>query len=192
MSDWFFMVGEPLEAAESQQVRDYLRGLGILDETPVECVSDWQGARRVIDNPEWDRRWWDAEQAERQRLQDRVRRSLLDEVGPWDEGYRCYWVDSDWCAQIKRAGKVVYCVPDVSIVHYENNKAGKKKSIWRIRHFHQGAFRLYRKHHTLGWLDPRTWIAGAALAARGALMAVTNELKPANPPAEAAARRKSA
>jgi hypothetical protein len=72
MSDWFFMLGEPLEAAEFQQVRDYLRGLGILDETPVECVSDWEDARRVIDNPEWDRRWWDAEQAERQRLQQRA------------------------------------------------------------------------------------------------------------------------
>ena len=72
MSDWFFMLGEPLQASETQQVRDYLRWLGIVDETPVECVSDWQGARRVIDNPEWDRRWWDAEQAERQRLQQRA------------------------------------------------------------------------------------------------------------------------
>jgi N-acetylglucosaminyl-diphospho-decaprenol L-rhamnosyltransferase len=121
-----------------------------------------------------------------------MRRSLVDEVGPWDEGYRCYWVDSDWCAAIKRAGKAVYCVPDVSIVHYENNKAGKKKSMWRIRHFHQGAFRLYRKHYTLGWLDPRTWLAGMALAARAVLMAITNELKPANAPADAAARRTSA
>lgn len=117
-----------------------------------------------------------------------MRRSLIDEVGPWDELYRCYWVDSDWCAQLKRAGKVVYCVPDVSIVHYENNKAGKKKSLWRIRHFHQGAFRLYRKHYTFGYLDPRTWIAALALAARGVLMAVTNELKPAAPPAERSQR----
>ena len=79
-------------------------------------------------------------------------------------------------------------LPDVSIVHYENNKAGKKKSLWRIRHFHIGAFRLYRKHYTFGFLDPRTWLAAAALTARGLLMVVTNELKRVPPPADAATR----
>lgn len=112
-----------------------------------------------------------------------MRRSLIDEVGPWDEGYRCYWVDSDWCAQLKHAGKAVYCVPDVSIVHYENNKAGKKKSPWRIRHFHIGAWRLYRKHYTFGPLDPRALLAAAALAARALLMLVTNAFKADTPPA---------
>ena len=68
-SDWFFKLGEPLELAECLQVRDYLHGLGLRDELPVEAVSDWESARRAIDTPDWDRRWWDAEQAERQRLQ---------------------------------------------------------------------------------------------------------------------------
>lgn len=76
MSDWFFMLGEPLELAERQQVGDYLRGLGVQGELPVEPVGDWEGARRVIDNPEWDRRWWDAEQAERQSLQQRAGAAL--------------------------------------------------------------------------------------------------------------------
>ncbi len=106
-----------------------------------------------------------------------MRRSLVQEVGPWDETYRCYWVDSDWCAQIKRAGKAVYCVPDVGIVHHENNRAGKKKSTWRIRHFHIGAYRFYRKHHALGPLDPRALFAGAALATRTVIMLALNELK---------------
>lgn len=72
MSDWFFQLGAALEPSECRQVGDYLRGLGILDEIPVVSVSDWQGVRRVIDNPVWDRRWWDAEQAERQKLQERA------------------------------------------------------------------------------------------------------------------------
>ncbi len=97
-----------------------------------------------------------------------MRRSLVDEVGPWDEEYRCYWVDSDWCAQIKRAGKAVYCVPDVGITHHENNRAGKKKSTWRIRHFHIGAYRFYRKYHALGPFDPRALFAARRpLRARG-------------------------
>ena len=106
-----------------------------------------------------------------------MRRSLIDEVGPWDEGYRCYWVDSDWCARLRAARKAVYCVPGAGIVHHENNRAGKKKSPWRIRHFHMGAYRLYRKHYTLGALDPRALVAAVALTTRALLMLVLNELK---------------
>jgi hypothetical protein len=106
-----------------------------------------------------------------------MRRSLLEEVGPWDEGYRCYWVDSDWCAQLKRAGKQVYCLPDVGIVHHENNRANKKKSPWRIRHFHIGAYRFYRKHHGLGPLDPSALFAAGALTLRALVMLALNELK---------------
>jgi N-acetylglucosaminyl-diphospho-decaprenol L-rhamnosyltransferase len=106
-----------------------------------------------------------------------MRRSLVDEVGPWDEEYRCYWVDSDWCAQIKRAGKTVYCVPDVGIVHHENNRAGKKKSTWRIRHFHIGAYRFYRKYHSLGAFDPRALFAATVLSARAVVMLLLNEFK---------------
>ncbi len=110
-----------------------------------------------------------------------MRRTLIDEVGPWDEGYRCYWVDSDWCAQLKRAGKAIWCVPDVGIVHYENNRAGKKKSVWRICHFHIGAYRLYRKHYTHGVLDPRALFAAVALTLRAGVMLVLNEFKTSAP-----------
>lgn len=106
-----------------------------------------------------------------------MRRSLIDEVGPWDEGYRCYWVDSDWCALLQRAEKIVYCVPEAGIVHYENNRAGKKKSVWRICHFHIGAYRLYRKHYTRGILDPRALFAALALTIRAGVMLILNEIK---------------
>jgi hypothetical protein len=106
-----------------------------------------------------------------------MRRALFAQVGPWDEKYRCYWVDTDWCARLKRLGAKVYCVPQARIVHYENNRAGKKKSVWRIWHFHTGAYRLYRKHYTLGFLDPRALLAGAMLVARAGVMLVLNELK---------------
>ncbi|MEN9419691.1 MAG: hypothetical protein RI988_3312, partial [Pseudomonadota bacterium] len=110
-----------------------------------------------------------------------MRRSLIDEVGPWDEAYRCYWVDSDWCAQLQRAGKVLYCVPDVGIVHYENNRSGKKKSPWRIRQFHIGAYRFYRKHHGLGVLNPGALFAATALATRALVLLALNALKQDQP-----------
>ena len=105
-----------------------------------------------------------------------MRRELVREVGPWDEGFRCYWVDTDFCKQVARHGKTVYCVPAARITHYENNKAGRKKSPWRIWHFHMGAFRVYRKHDTFGYLDPRAWLALAALSVRAGVMLLSNAL----------------
>lgn len=106
-----------------------------------------------------------------------MRRALFAQVGPWDEKYRCYWVDTDWCARLRRLGAKVYCVPQARIVHYENNRAANKKSVWRIWHFHIGAYRLYRKHYTMGFLDPRALLAGVILVARAGVMLVLNELK---------------
>lgn len=68
MSAWFFMLGEPLGPTERKQVQDYLHGLGVDDEVPAENVPDWNAARAAITNPEWDRRWWDAERRERAKL----------------------------------------------------------------------------------------------------------------------------
>lgn len=103
-----------------------------------------------------------------------MRRELVEEVGPWDERFRCYWVDTDWCKTIARQDKQVFCVPAARVTHHENNQAGRKKSPWRIWDFHISAFRLYRKHDTLGTLDPRAHVAFVALMVRAGLMLVSN------------------
>ena len=72
MSGLFRMLGEPISDSEERRVHEYLRGLGIADAFPVARVSDWQNARYVITHPAWDRRWWDAEQLEKQRLYARA------------------------------------------------------------------------------------------------------------------------
>jgi hypothetical protein len=68
MNGWFSMLGEPLSADELHGVRRYLGGLAIEDPLPVRSVTDWASAARVIADPAWDTRWWDAEQRERARL----------------------------------------------------------------------------------------------------------------------------
>jgi hypothetical protein len=105
-----------------------------------------------------------------------LRRELIEEAGPWDEAFRCYWVDTDWCKRLARIGKRIYCVPSARVVHFENNRVGKRKSPWRIWQFHMGAYRLYRKHDTLGAADPRALVALAALTARAGLLLVSNTL----------------
>lgn len=106
------------------------------------------------------------------------RHQLTDQAGPWDETYRCYWVDTDWCARLKSIGKTIYCVPSARVTHHENNRSDKKKSPWRIWHFHTGALRLYRKYYTHGWIDPRTILAAALLLSRAGLMLALNALRP--------------
>jgi hypothetical protein len=73
MSGWFFMLGEPLTEDERTHAGDYVRGLGIHASLPLEHVADWNAARNVIKNPAWDRRLWDAERLEMQRLYGRAR-----------------------------------------------------------------------------------------------------------------------
>ena len=55
------------------------------------------------------------------------RRSLLAEVGTWDERYRGYWVDTDWCCRLGAAGRRIACLPSARLVHHESNARGKRK-----------------------------------------------------------------
>lgn len=84
MSDWFFMLGEPLSISEREQVRGYLAALGLPREMPIESVRDFDGAARIISHPEWDQRWWEAEQRERARLRAQVE-ATLGRVSLWQQ-----------------------------------------------------------------------------------------------------------
>jgi GT2 family glycosyltransferase len=104
------------------------------------------------------------------------RRTLPDLVGYWDESIRGYWVDADWCKTAHKAGRI-YCVPAAEVTHFEQNRAGKKKTSSRIILFHTGAFRFYKKHFTHGLWDPRTLLAGTALFTRAALMVLVDAFR---------------
>ncbi len=105
------------------------------------------------------------------------RRSLIEEVGPWDEGYpqgRDDWVDTDWCMRFKKKDKKIYCLPTAAVVHHDNNLRGKRKTLRRIWNFHWGAYRLYRINYTLGRCDPRAIMAFMALSLRAFVLMIEN------------------
>jgi GT2 family glycosyltransferase len=114
------------------------------------------------------------------------RRSLPDRIGPWDEGFHSYWVDADWCMRAGRAGGLVFCDPRAEVVHYEQNRRGKRKSPARIVLFHRSVYRFYRKHYTFGVWDPRAVVAAIALALRAGLLVLGNALLPEDTPVPAA------
>lgn len=113
-----------------------------------------------------------------------LKRSLVERVGEWDEGYPGYFVDTDWCYRLGQAGVGIYCVPAARVVHHEQNSRKRKRSPSRIWMFHRGALRFYRKNRTLGWADPRTLLAALALGTRAALLVAANAFKESPPAAD--------
>lgn len=115
------------------------------------------------------------------------RRSLLDEIGGFDEVFKAYWGDADWCMKIKRVGKKIYCVPQVSIYHHEGLAKGKKKKTSRIWIFHLGAYRFYTRWYARGVMDPRSLFAGLALTSRAVVITILNSFASSRPPLDSGA-----
>ena len=104
--------------------------------------------------------------------------ALVRRIGPWDEGYHSYWVDADWCMRAGIAGGTIYCVPGAQVVHFEQNRRGRRKSARRIVLFHRSVNRFYRNHYTRGWLDPRAVAASLVLGVRAAFLVTGNLFLP--------------
>jgi hypothetical protein len=66
---WFSALGEPLGEAERAEIDAYLEDLGL--RCPIRTVASWRAAFEVSNRPAAD--WWAAEEAERSRLEKRVR-----------------------------------------------------------------------------------------------------------------------
>ncbi len=105
------------------------------------------------------------------------RKSIVDEIGGWDEEYFGYFVDSDWCKKIQVHGGLIYSVPAATIIHHDQNKDSRKKSPARIIEFQKGAYRFYCKYYTRGILDPRSIAAGGLLFLRAAFLLTLNAAK---------------
>lgn len=98
MSDWFFMLGQPITSLECDRANEYLWGLGFGKAFPVEGVSDWAFAMQVLTHSEWERDLWEAEQQEMHRLraiakevcgEARVRESLSAAVTASESAHGC-------------------------------------------------------------------------------------------------------
>jgi GT2 family glycosyltransferase len=75
-----------------------------------------------------------------------MRRTMLDELGGWDEGYRHYVEDIDLCYRAQRAGWERWYVPAAVVVHEYAAVIDKRflsrHTLWHAR----GMARFLRKH----------------------------------------------
>ena len=75
-----------------------------------------------------------------------VRREVIGQVGPLDEGFFMYSEELDWCHRIKAHGwKVVY-LPTAKIVHHGAQSSEQVKPFQHIQ-FQRSKVRYFRKHH---------------------------------------------
>ena len=76
-----------------------------------------------------------------------IRRSALDEVGLFDEGYWMYMEDLDLCYRFAEAGWVTWYEPSATVIHVKAGSSGPVRSPKLNYAFHYGMFRFYRKHY---------------------------------------------
>ncbi len=76
-----------------------------------------------------------------------IRRTALDEVGLFDEGYWMYMEDLDLCYRFAQAGWTTWYEPSVTAIHVKGATAGPYRAPHLNYAFHYGMLRFYRKHY---------------------------------------------
>jgi N-acetylglucosaminyl-diphospho-decaprenol L-rhamnosyltransferase len=76
-----------------------------------------------------------------------IRRSALDEVGLFDEGYWLYMEDLDLCYRFAQAGMVTWYEPSATVTHVKAGTSGRLRRPRVNYHFHYGMLRFYRTHY---------------------------------------------
>jgi N-acetylglucosaminyl-diphospho-decaprenol L-rhamnosyltransferase len=76
-----------------------------------------------------------------------IRRSALDEVGLFDEGYWMYMEDLDLSYRFAQAGWTTRYEPSATVVHVKAGTSGPIRSARLNRAFHYGMYRFYRRHY---------------------------------------------
>jgi len=74
-----------------------------------------------------------------------VRKSVLNEIGFFDEAYFMYGEDIDLCDRIKRAGWRVFYTPKTKAIHYKGEST-KKGKISYITHFYSAMLIFIKKN----------------------------------------------
>ncbi len=75
---WFSRLGLPLAAGERAHIAAMLAALDYAPGTAIVVAATWSDAAQVLRGQEWDSRWWDIEEEERERLWSAAGERLLE------------------------------------------------------------------------------------------------------------------
>jgi GT2 family glycosyltransferase len=103
-----------------------------------------------------------------------LRRTLLETIGLFDEGFFLYYEEVDLCRRAQRAGYRVVYVPSAVATHTESAVAGRGTPSY-LRHLHTSRWRFILKHFALAEIleatlpQERAWLAGVSQSERQAV-----------------------
>ena len=72
-------------------------------------------------------------------------RTIMEEIGPFDETFFMFWEDTDYCYRIHEAGYKVVYHPATTIVHYKGESV-RTDPLYNLRAFHEALIAFSRKH----------------------------------------------
>jgi hypothetical protein len=84
-----------------------------------------------------------------------IRREILDNVGPLDEGFFLYVEDIDWAFRIHKKGWEVYYVPTAQIIHHHLAVSDKHFFSYRMWLHFRSMIRYVRKY----FIGPIPWLS---------------------------------
>ena len=79
-----------------------------------------------------------------------VRKSALEEVGLFDEGYWMYMEDLDLCYRFRRQGWTTWYEPTATATHIKGGTTGGRRGPRLQLAFHSGMRRFYADHYAPG------------------------------------------
>ncbi|GAB4337641.1 MAG: glycosyltransferase [Calditrichia bacterium] len=105
-----------------------------------------------------------------------IKKSVLDQIGYFDEQFFMYCEDIDLCKRINDAGFKIYYMPDTQIIHYKG-ESSKYDQMGYIRNFNKSLHIFFQKHYA-----PKTsllfqYLISIGIFFRGAFLFFRNLLK---------------
>jgi len=104
-----------------------------------------------------------------------VRRAVLDQVGPFDEGYFMYMEEADLCLRAKRAGWDVEYVPEGRVRHHGGGSSGKARQGLLTLSSAVSELRYFSKHRSP---VEQALLKGLLFAEYAVLLLVTSRTNP--------------
>ncbi|MBN1593226.1 MAG: glycosyltransferase [Candidatus Coatesbacteria bacterium] len=94
-----------------------------------------------------------------------LRRTVLEEIGPFDEGYFMFHEDTDLCYRTKKAGYKVFFVHDAEVVHFGGRSCEQRWGDFTVLKYLASKHIFIRKHYgRFALFTHRALILGLELA----------------------------
>ncbi|RMH95200.1 MAG: glycosyltransferase [Calditrichaeota bacterium] len=102
-----------------------------------------------------------------------IRKSVLDEVGYFDERFFMYCEDIDLCHRINQAGAKIYYVPTTQIIHYKGEST-RKHNLDYVITFNKALYQFFQKHYAGKSIFLLRWLIVLGIVVRGVLIYLRN------------------